>query len=156
MPLVSDELAILTLYCNSDDVAGISSVETMFPAIDVQKRHLILRGFLWQLGEKEISVDAREMAVSTASTYVLAFTLWRDECGEATWSSATSTLVKTVFNLLPNVDAKTQVLQFGAVHSAVSIRKPPQNKPSRVSFMPVCLRTVLSIFFFVPARGPFT
>lgn len=111
LPLVSDELAILTLYCHHDDVGEVRPEETMFPAIDVQKRHVILRGYMWQLGEKEVSASAREKSVSTANTLVLAFTLWRDECGEATWSAASSSLVKTVFNLLPNIDTKKNVLQ---------------------------------------------
>eukprot|EP00435_Cladocopium_sp_Y103_P024888 s3127_g6.t1 len=95
--LVADELAILTLFSEKiPDGLPAPSVVT-FPALDVHDRKVILRGHLWQLGEKQIKMATHEQKIDMEDSIVLAFTVWRDECKEEQWKDACKSLVKFAF-----------------------------------------------------------
>ena len=110
-PLVKEELAILTLF--TDDLpSGVPSPTVLtFPATDVKGRRVILRGCMWQLGEKHVVQASKEQKIETVDTIVVAVTVWRDECTDQEWQEYSSSLVKSSFAKLDSFDASANVLQ---------------------------------------------
>eukprot|EP00438_Fugacium_kawagutii_P014190 Skav207956 [mRNA] locus=scaffold108:449724:453764:+ [translate_table: standard] len=111
LPVVPDELAILTFFRETipDDAAAPSIVT--FPALDQFGRRVVLKGHLWQLGEKCVMTAHKNHQVAMPDTMVLACTLWRDECSPDQWEQATRNLVKTAFTFLESADPSSCVLQ---------------------------------------------
>eukprot|EP00435_Cladocopium_sp_Y103_P069494 s46_g33.t1 len=73
-------------------------MEVTFPALDTHDRQVVLRGHLWQLGEKEIKMATHEQKIDMEETIVLAVTVWKDECDDTQWKSACQSLVKFAFS----------------------------------------------------------
>ena len=111
LPLVSDELAIVTVYQEKIPPGYPKSVEVTFPALDNKGRQSLVRGLLWQLGEQHIKLSPHGKTITTDATLVLACTIWRDECNDKIWNDVTKSLVKTCFGLLSEVDTDNKVLQ---------------------------------------------
>eukprot|EP00438_Fugacium_kawagutii_P018142 Skav231605 [mRNA] locus=scaffold232:487137:491081:+ [translate_table: standard] len=111
LPLVPDELAILTLLRESlpDDVGAPDTVT--FPALDKFGRRVVLKGHLWQLGEKKVLTSHRNHDVAMPNTTVVACTLWRDECSPEQWENATRNLVRTAFTFLESAEPSKCVIQ---------------------------------------------
>lgn len=100
LPVVSDPLAIVTLHQDVLPDGCAKHQNVTFPALDAKSRRVILKGCLFQLGEKKVSFAIKDHAIPTAETLVLACTIWKDECDSAQWDSATGNLVKTVLTIL--------------------------------------------------------
>ena len=106
LPIVSDELAILTLHQENPNVDVSKAKAITFPATDVKGRQVVLKGHLWQLGEKEVHLSSYGGDIVIPETVVVAATVWRDECSEAEWTDVSQSLVKTVFAMLADIDSK--------------------------------------------------
>ena len=126
LPIVGDELGILTLI--RDDATLDTSMAKLvdFPAVDQQQRQVILKGHLWQLGEKDVKVSAHGGTISVPDTTVLAVTIWRDECSEEQWTDASKSLVRSAFKLLPDLDNKHVVEVWGRCFRDDKKRVPPE------------------------------
>ena len=111
LPLVSDELAIVTVFQDKIPPGYPKSIEVTFPALDSKGRQSLVRGLLWQLGEQHIKLSPHGKTITTDATLVLACTIWRDECGDKVWSDVAKSMVKTCFGLLSEVDTANKVLQ---------------------------------------------
>lgn len=111
LPIVQDELAILTLAGKDIPDGYPRRDETTFPAVDDKRRPVVLRGCLWQLGGKKVKWVTHDDKVQPAPTLVVACTVWRDEVTEERWKELGKSLVKTTLSMLTGIDTKTQVLQ---------------------------------------------
>ena len=109
--LVSDELAVVTLFRDQLPEGLPTPKEVTFPLLDGRSRQSIARGHLWQLGEKDVELSPHAKPIHTDDTIVLACTIWKDECNEQTWEAASKHLVKTAFQLLDGLDTGSMVLQ---------------------------------------------
>lgn len=111
LPLVSDELAIVTVYQDKIPPGFPKPDEVTFPALDSKGRQSLVRGHLWQLGEQLIKLSPHGKTITTDATLVLACAIWRDECSDKIWNDVAKSMVKTCFGLLSDVDTDTKVLQ---------------------------------------------
>ena len=111
LPMVPDELAIITLFRTDLSSDLPTPKEVTFPVLDGRARQSIARGHLWQLGEKRIKLSPNSQPIVTDDTMVLACTIWKDECTDQQWQLATTQLVKTAFQMIEDVDTKSLVLQ---------------------------------------------
>ena len=111
LPLVSDELAIVTVFQEKIPPGFPKPIEVTFPALDSKGRQSLVRGHLWQMGEQHIKLSPHGKTVTTDATLVLACTIWRDECSEKIWNDVAKSMVKTCFGVLSDVDTDNKVLQ---------------------------------------------
>lgn len=111
LPLVPDELAIITLFRANLPSDLPTPKEITFPVLDSRSRQSIARGHLWQLGEKAMKLSPNSQPIVTDDTMVLACTIWKDECTDQQWKLASDHLVKTAFQMIDTVDTKGLVLQ---------------------------------------------
>eukprot|EP00435_Cladocopium_sp_Y103_P037714 s365_g10.t1 len=109
--LVPDELAVLTLIQEKLPVDLPQPTEVTFPALDTHGRKVVLRGHLWQLGEKKIKMATHDHGIAMESSMVMAFTVWKDECKDEQWALASTSLVKFAFSCFdtPMKEATIQV-----------------------------------------------
>ena len=129
-PIVSDELGLLALHCHDPTVDTTGAKIVDFPALDQQKRPVILKGFLWQLGEKPVEISAHGGTIQVPDTVVLAITIWRDECSDDQWRDACKALVKTAFSLLPELENKDVVEVWGRCFRDDKKRVPAEQSHS--------------------------
>eukprot|EP00438_Fugacium_kawagutii_P002016 Skav204963 [mRNA] locus=scaffold3912:113355:118505:- [translate_table: standard] len=111
LPVISDELAIITLAGQTIPDDFPEHKELTFPALDDKQRGVVLRGHLWQLGEQKVTWKTHEQSIKQSPTLVIACTIWRDEVSSALWEDFGKSLVKTTFALMVDVDTKSQILQ---------------------------------------------
>eukprot|EP00438_Fugacium_kawagutii_P007358 Skav218571 [mRNA] locus=scaffold2610:193804:197598:- [translate_table: standard] len=111
LPIISDELAVIALYNSNLPPQVPVPVEVTFPALDHKGRQVLLKGHMWQLGEKHARPGPREREVVTADTVTLAATIWRDSCSDAQWTSLSKSLVKFAFEQLFDEESRKMVLQ---------------------------------------------
>ena len=110
LPIVSDELAILTLHRDDPNVDYSKAQAITFPAADARGRQMVMKGHLWQLGEKAVHLSSHGGDIVIPDTVVIAATVWRDECTDQEWNDVSTALVKTTFAMLADIDSK-HVLQ---------------------------------------------
>ena len=111
LPLVSDELAVVVI-AEPDAPKDVPAYQNVtFPAVDTRGRQVILRGWIWQFGQKHVKWSTHEHAIKTTDTIVLAMTVWKDECNEQQWNGVVQSMVKASFALVEGVDMQKQVLQ---------------------------------------------
>ena len=128
LPVVSDELGIITLFRNDLPSDLPTPKEVTFPVLDERGRRSIARGHLWQLGEKSVKLSPNSQPIVTDDTMVLACTIWKDECTDQQWQLASSHLVKTAFQMIEDVDTKGLVLQvWGRCYRDHQKRTEPVN-----------------------------
>ena len=111
LPLVPDELAVIVI-AEPDIPTDVPTYQQVtFPAVDTRGRQVILRGWLWQFGQKHVKWSTHEHAIKTTDTIVFAMTLWKDECNEQQWNGVIQSMVKASFALVEGVDMQKKVLQ---------------------------------------------
>lgn len=72
-----------------------------FPAKDQSGQPVVLAGCMHQLGDKCIEIPKDNMStISVASSYVVGFTIYRDECDSKLWEVLISNPVKTVLQVI--------------------------------------------------------
>ena len=109
--LIADELALLTLFSANLSTGLPRAKEVTCPALDTHDRKVILRGHLWQLGERKVKMAAHEQNIDMEDSVVLAFTVWRDECTTEQWEFATKSLVKFTFSHFADVNMHEAAIQ---------------------------------------------
>eukprot|EP00438_Fugacium_kawagutii_P022908 Skav224170 [mRNA] locus=scaffold2007:377181:380973:+ [translate_table: standard] len=111
LPVVPDALGFLTLY--REDMPQVTATPTSvtFPAMDGQGRRVLLKGMLWQLGEKKVMAALKDQKVAMPETLVLACAIWKDECNPEQWEQATRNLVKTALSYFEDAEPSKHILQ---------------------------------------------
>lgn len=101
-----DELGILVV--GKCPVEGGSKCHRVgVPVFDKQDQPCILDCCLHQMGHKKIKVKAlKTMDISISATFVLAFTIFRDEVDEHVWEQLVVAPIRTLFDLLATTDVK--------------------------------------------------
>ena len=100
LPIMLDEVAIVTLK-RVETETNIIPVPITFPATDRFERKVILKGFLWQLGEKDVKfkvADAKQLEVQ--KSIVLSIQVWKDEAPDEIWNGLSQTFVRTIKDTL--------------------------------------------------------
>eukprot|EP00438_Fugacium_kawagutii_P025690 Skav203437 [mRNA] locus=scaffold1836:260356:264264:+ [translate_table: standard] len=115
LPLIPDELAIISFVREDVPKDVINFQEVTFPALDRFGRRVLLKGMLWQLGAKCVKMVSNNHTIVAPPTLVVAVTVWKDECSPSQWESICVNPVKTVMNMLdeddPSLQPSTNVLQ---------------------------------------------
>ena len=143
LPLVHDELAVLSLASAEIPQDVPKPEEIVFPGLDQKGRTVALRGHLWQLGQKKIGTSQVGHQVAPTETIVLAVTVWRDELETADdWDSFARSLVKSALNQL-KLDTNSMVLQvWGRCYRDAQSRVDAQHALSAQFHMRVFLSDV--------------
>lgn len=111
LPVVPDELAIITLFREDTSNLGDQASVVTFPALDRFGRRVLLKGLMWQLGEKCVKTALKDHTVAMPDTVVVACTIWRDECSPDQWEQTTRNLVKSALQLFEEAEPSKFVLQ---------------------------------------------
>lgn len=111
-PSVPDELAIITLEM-VEDFQGDAPLSITFPAKDNWNRDVILKGFLWQIGEKtiECKLKSDKHQANEILSMVLSVTIWKDEADPDFWGRLGDAMVRTVKDHLREAIDLNNVLQ---------------------------------------------
>ena len=128
--LVADELAILTLFTPKLPEGLPAPTEVTFPALDVHDRKVVLRGHLWQLGERKIQMATHEQKIDMEESIVLAVTVWKDECDEENWKQACSSLVKFAFSHFDATLQEATIQVWGRSFRDLKGKSDPQTATS--------------------------
>lgn len=121
-PFMPDAFGIITLEKPSEFQQPEPNVIT-FPATDDMGRQVILRGFLWQLGEADINYQVKTASTEPAiqESIVISVVVWKDEAPQHIWSGLEKNFVRNVKEQL-GVDT-TQLMQvWGRAFFANSTR----------------------------------
>eukprot|EP00438_Fugacium_kawagutii_P031580 Skav225867 [mRNA] locus=scaffold810:339208:341106:+ [translate_table: standard] len=100
LPIVPDALAIVMIHNDEDPTGCQRSEPVTFPALDPRGRRVILRGVLWQLGEKKALIEAVKHQLDLPATIVVAATIWKDEADSDLWEACKQNLVKSVLGAM--------------------------------------------------------
>eukprot|EP00438_Fugacium_kawagutii_P036052 Skav214312 [mRNA] locus=scaffold998:175880:180590:- [translate_table: standard] len=115
LPLIPEELAIISFVRDDVPKDVINFQEVTFPALDRFGRRVLLKGMLWQLGAKCVKMVSNNHTIVAPPTLVVAVTVWKDECTPSQWESICVNPVKTVMNMFdeddPSLQPATNVLQ---------------------------------------------
>eukprot|EP00438_Fugacium_kawagutii_P006957 Skav203623 [mRNA] locus=scaffold935:865684:870291:+ [translate_table: standard] len=111
LPIISDELAVVTLFNQNLPSTVPVPTDITFPALDGRGRQVLLKGQMWQLGEKHAKPGPKEREIETSDTVTMAATIWKDSCSESQWNQVTKSLVRFTFDQLFEGDGRKIVLQ---------------------------------------------
>eukprot|EP00438_Fugacium_kawagutii_P027730 Skav228108 [mRNA] locus=scaffold730:184193:185890:+ [translate_table: standard] len=100
LPIVPDPLAIIMIHAD-ETFEGLPRPEFVsFPALDMKGRRVILKGAVWQLGERHVKIEAVKHELTLPETIVIAATVWRDESSTELWSACMTNLVRATLDPL--------------------------------------------------------
>ena len=102
--LLNDDLAIPWIQQQCPIVPNIQHIkpdEITFPATDRLGRKVLLRGFIWQLGNKKIKTNiARNQQLAVNKSIVLSINVYKDEAHEDVWQGLEKAFVRTIKGVL--------------------------------------------------------
>ena len=92
---------------------GDAPLSITFPAKDNWNRDVILKGFLWQMGEKtiECKLKSDKHQANEIPSMVLSVTIWKDEADPDFWGRLGDAMVRTVKDHLREAIDLNNVLQ---------------------------------------------
>eukprot|EP00438_Fugacium_kawagutii_P029357 Skav203292 [mRNA] locus=scaffold5484:132792:137099:+ [translate_table: standard] len=119
----ADELAVL-LVGHVDVPTGLKFKHVQFRAHQPNGNTLLLRGTLYQLGAKEISVDEGTVTkIQCPSTSVATFTAYSDEFPDMAWKDLVNSPGKVMLDLFDETTRKQSILNIWG-HSFQKAGKP--------------------------------
>ena len=121
-PLMPDAFGVITLE-KPLEYQGPEPEAITFPATDDIGRQVVLRGYLWQLGEEDI-----KFKVATATneppvqdSIVVSVVVWKDEAPQQVWAGLEKNFIRTVKEQL-GVDSTSLLQVWGRVFFVNSTR----------------------------------